>query len=359
MAIITLLCYVLLVCFLAEAAVAQVSLLTPGTPRPVIISTDPGIDDSIALLLAVASPELDVRAVCINFGSLHNTSVLARNALDVLALAGKTHIPVYIGASDPLAAPFHDLGGPIFHGEDGLGGAVVPRAHHGVDMSRTAAEAIVLACREWEPKPVLVSLAPLTNIALALALEPRLPTLCPDIFMMGGTVTTPGNVSPLAEANFANDAEAAQKVLAAGFNARIAGLDVTMATWLDDAYMAFLRDSPNKAGHFIWNITRFYVGAYRDVGGFGGGMPLHDPSAILMLLRPSLYQMRRWPAAIDTSAFPSPTRGLVVADRRGGPLSPSPPPNATSHFAMQVDEDGARALLRSRIADVGATYLFS
>ncbi|CAE8601769.1 unnamed protein product [Polarella glacialis] len=319
-------------------------------PRPVIISTDPGIDDSIALLFVAASPELELRAVCINFGSLQNTSQLAQNALAVLALAGKDTVPVYVGAAEPLAAPFRDLGGALFHGRDGLNGVRLPTPSRGVDTSRTAAEAIVDACRHWDPKPVILSFAPLTNIALALALEPQLPALCPDLFLMGGTVTAAGNVSPLAEANFANDAEAAAKVLRAGFNARIAGLDVTYATWLDDAYLESFRDIPNQAGPFIWNITRSYVQAYREIGGFDGGMPLHDPSAVLMLLHPTAYSFHRWAADIDTAAFPSATRGLVIADRRGGPLSPAPPANATVHFAMTVDVDAVRDLLLRRIA---------
>lgn len=319
-------------------------------PRPLIVSTDPGIDDSIALLLAAASPEVDLRAVCINFGSLHSVDKLAHNALAVLDLAGKGHVPVYVGASDPLSAPFHDLGGPLFHGVDGLGGTPPPAARRGVNGTLSSAEAIVEACRYWNPKPVLLSLAPLTNIALALALEPQLPTLCPDLFLMGGTIVAAGNVSPVAEANIANDAEAAAKVFAAGFNTRIAPLDVTMATWLDTPYLESLLGLPNSAGSFVWNITRFYTNAYRVHGGFRDGMPLHDPSALLMFLRPDLYTTQRWPATIDTSPFPSSTRGLIIADRRGGPLSPPPAANITLHFASEVDADGVRSFLRERLA---------
>ena len=179
----------------------------------------------------------------INFGSLENTSQLAQNALSVLELAGRSDVPVYLGARQPLARPFVDLGGSTFHGRDGLGGAPRPVPRASVQR-RSASEAIVEACRGERP-PVLLSLAPLTNVALALALEPRLPQLCPELYLMGGTVTAPGNVGPLAEAwhlerpwsellkqaNVGNDPEAAAKVLAAGFRTHVAGLDVTMATW--------------------------------------------------------------------------------------------------------------------------------
>ena len=196
----------------------------------------------------------------------------------MLALAGAPDVPVFVGAGGPIAAAFHDLGGPLFHGVDGLGGVTPPGPgpRHGANLTLTAAEYIVevvqqrlsiffispplasandaaivshrvrscgmwpgagqcslrgalwavlaklalQACRTSPTPPALVSLAPLTNIALALDLEPRLPELCPDLWIMGGTVVAPGNVSPVAEANIANDAEAAQRVFGAGFKLR-------------------------------------------------------------------------------------------------------------------------------------------
>ncbi|KAL1529217.1 hypothetical protein AB1Y20_000173 [Prymnesium parvum] len=333
--------------FSALPALLQAAALA-STPRPIILSTDPGIDDSIAILLALASPELALKAVCIDFGSLANLTQLEHNALAVLALGGGASVPVYRGAAAPLAAPFHDLGGPLFHGKDGVGGVPPPALpSHGVNLTLSGAEAIVEACRTWRPAPVLVSLAPLTNLALALALEPRLPQLCPDVYVMGGTLAAPGNVSPLAEANLANDAEAAQRVFDAGFALRVAGLDVTMATWLDQSYLDSLRSLPNAAGPWVWNMTRFYTRAYRN-NGYRGGMPLHDPSALLMLLRPDIYSMKRWTATVDTTPYPSPTRGLVIADRRGGPLSP--PSNSSTQFAMDVDVHAVQLFLRERLS---------
>jgi len=216
------------------------------------------------------------------------------------------------------------------------------------------AEVIVEACRDWRPAPTLVSLAPLTNIALALALEPRLPSLCPELYIMGGTVLEPGNTSPVSEANLANDAEAARRVFDAGFNLYVASLDVTMATWLDTPYLESIRSLPGKVGPFVWNITRFYTRAYHEHAAQLDGMPLHDPSAMLLLLRPSLYALQRWPATIDVATYPSAARGMVIADRRGGPLTPPPPPNVTTHFAMKVDVGGVRKFLRRGLAAVPA-----
>jgi len=320
----------------------------------VIISTDPGIDDSIALLVAGASPELDLRAVCVDFGSLHNMTRLAHNAMAVLHLADRDDVPVYLGAGDPVAMPFHDLGGPNFHGQDGLGGVEleVP-AGRTVNTTLTAPELIAEACRTWDPKPLLVSLSPLANIALALALEPELPTLCPDLYLMGGTVLEPGNVSPLAEANIANDAEAARRVFAAGFkNINVAPLDITMHTWLSNDFLESIDRLPGRVGPFVWNITRFYTNAYRVVGGFAdGGMPLHDPSALFLYLRPELFEFQTWPIDVDTSPYPNPTRGMYIADRRGGPLSPPPAPGVpTAKFAMKVNSTAVQAFLKERLS---------
>jgi inosine-uridine nucleoside N-ribohydrolase len=244
---------------LVVTALCATCIDSSSTPRPVIISTDPGIDDSIALLLAIASPQINLRAVCIDFGSLSNTSQLAQNALAVLSLGGAAHVPVYMGAALPLSAPFHDLGGPLFHGKDGLGGVRRPPTQGSINTTISAPEAIVEACREWKVKPILISLAPLTNIALALGLEPQLAKLCPDLYIMGGTMAVAGNVSPLAEANIANDAEAAARVFSAGFNLRVAGLDVTMSTWLSEDYLQSLRLLPGPVGEFVYNMTQFYT----------------------------------------------------------------------------------------------------
>jgi len=107
-------------------------------------------------------------------------------------------------------------------------------------------------------------------------------------------------------------------------------------------------------GPFVWNITRFYERAYEEVGGFEGGMPLHDPTTLLMYLKPELYELHRWPVQVDTSSFPSASRGLLLADRRGGPRSPPPPRSDQVHFAMRVEAGAARSFLRTRLGALRA-----
>eukprot|EP00439_Symbiodinium_sp_Y106_P044092 s2268_g5.t1 len=338
---------------LAALATAATFCATVAERRPVIISTDPGIDDSIALLLALASPELDVRAVCINFGSLHNTSQLAQNALDVLSFAGREDIPVFLGAT---CARRTLCPSPSMTSVDRS--VQLPTSRARVNTSLSAAEFIAHACRSWHPAPLLVSLAPLTNVALALSLEPKLPQLCPDLYFMGGTVVEPGNVGPMSEANIANDPEAAARVFAASFDTKVASLDVTRPSWLSPDFLGKVRGLPNPAGPFIWEITRFYERAYETVG-YEGGMPLHDPTAILLHLKPEFYQLHRWPVTVDTSPFPSVSRGVLLVDRRGGPKSPPPPASDKVHFPMHVDVTAVHEFLLARIGSLPNGEVFS
>eukprot|EP00656_Telonema_subtile_P024759 TRINITY_DN2692_c0_g1_i1.p1 TRINITY_DN2692_c0_g1~~TRINITY_DN2692_c0_g1_i1.p1 ORF type:complete len:175 (+),score=44.64 TRINITY_DN2692_c0_g1_i1:115-639(+) len=164
--------------------------------------------------------------------------------------------------------------------------------------------------------------------------------------------------SPVAEANIANDADAAKAVFSAGFNAYVAGLDVTMSVWLNNTYLERYRDLGHPVGDFIWNITRFYTNAYKVHAAYPGGvMPVHDPSAVMMLLAPELFgELRRWNTTVDTAAYPGVTRGMMIPDRRAGPSSP--PSTANSYFAMALDEQGAegyREQLYNRIASLKPT----
>ena len=314
----------------------------------VIINTDPGIDDSMAIFLALASPELDVIAITINFGSLHNTSILAENALRVLELANRSDVPVFVGAGDPLASEFHDLGGSTFHGNNGLGDIDFP-SPRGRPRSQKAAEYIVDVCSQNKGGISILSLSPMTNIALALDLEPDLPKYVKHIYLMGGTAMEPGNVSPLAEANIANDALSARRVFAAGFHITMAGLDVTMHTRLYPKDLERIRNIGNAAGTFIHAITQFYLAAYRGVG--YPYMPVHDPSAVMALLRPDIYTARALPVEVLATRFGDAADGVTAVDRRGGPLSPAPA-NASRLPAvlLGVDEGAFKRALLARIA---------
>ncbi len=191
---------------------------------PIIIDTDPGVDDFFCLALACAYDDrFDLRGVCA-MGGNHRTDVTTRNALDILALFGKTHVPVARGAERYLHAEF---GEPVtrFHGENGLGNVTIPHSDRQADLL-PAWELLYQAAKACAGELVLVTAAPLTNVALALQKHPELPSYLKKIVTMGGS-TTAGNISAYAEANVGHDAAAAKQVFSCGVPVDMIGLNVT------------------------------------------------------------------------------------------------------------------------------------
>ena len=173
--------------------------------RKIIIDTDPGIDDAMAIFLALASPELDVVGLTTVMGNVE-VDLATTNALRLLEIAGRSDIPVAEGAGKPIATDF--LGTVEFvHGDDGQGNAFLP-SPASRPLGISAAEFIVQQARAYPGEITLVPIGPLTNIALALRLEPNLPKLVAGAVLMGGNAFCPGNASPTAEANIRNDPEA-------------------------------------------------------------------------------------------------------------------------------------------------------
>ncbi len=311
----------------------------PGAPERIIIDTDPGVDDSMAILLALASPEVQVEGLTIVFGNSDNVGMLARNACLVLELAQRPEIPVAVGAANPLVRPYHGRGASV-HGANGLGDVPAPEPAK-QPLDQPAAQFIVEQCRANPGQITLVTIGPLTNIALALRLEPELPRLARRLVMMGGAVTVPGNVNPVAEANIHNDPEAARLVFNAGWPITMAGLDVTTRVRMDDPYLESLRDLGNRAGRFIYDITRFYIRAYRERG--HPDMAVHDSSALMSIIRPGLFQSK--PVTVDVETVGELTRGQTIGDWRG---QYGRPPQ--TELLLDVDAEAFRAFYRERIA---------
>jgi uridine nucleosidase len=281
----------------------------------IIIDCDPGIDDAMAILLALNSPELNVVGLTTVFG---NTSVAAttRNALNLLDLAGRTDIPVARGADFPLVAARGMLG-EFVHGSDGMGGIGWTKVNNPAQRedARHAAQFIVDTVMARPGEITLVPIGPLTNIALALQLEPRIAQNVKRVVIMGGTVTKPGNVSPTAEANVHNDPHASALVFGAGWDLTMIGLDVTEATLIDGPFFEDLAASGTKFGQFIAQIAPFYQRFHHSAYGYeNGATNTHDPSAIMFLIDPTLFRVRRWSVKIPTEGV---TAGSVIADRRG------------------------------------------
>lgn len=304
----------------------------------ILIDTDPGIDDAMAILLAAASPELEIVGVTTVFGNNPDVPLLTRNALSLLHLAGRDDVPVAQGALRGLN-PLREPSGKAVHGDNGLGGAPIalsPRAAEAVG----ADQFIVDLCRQHGEALTLVTLGPLTNIANALAIEPGLAKLTPNLSMMGGAATRPGNATPTAEANVLNDPEAARLVFNGGFDITMAGLDVTHKAWVGSDYIDALGGLGNRAGAFLHACCQDYLQMYLRWG--EEGLVMHDVHAVMVLLRPDIYQFRR--VYIDVETQGELTRGMTIPDWRSQ-WAGSP----QTTLLLEVDADEFRREFITRI----------
>ncbi len=264
----------------------------------------------MAILMALRSPELQVVGLTSVFGNT-DSDIAAQNALRLIELERNDHIPVAQGAGIPLVIPPRSRG-KMVHGDDGMGDTRLapPR---GKPFDKPAAQFIVETILAHPGEITLVPIGPLTNIALALRLEPRIATLVKQVVIMGGAATVPGNASPVAEANIHNDPEAAQIVFGAGWDLTMVGLDVTHKTIMSSAFIADLTRVHNPATDLIRRIVPFYQNFFARFSGFGVGIPTHDPSAIAYLLDPSLFHVERLPVLVETHGH---CAGQTVPDRR-------------------------------------------
>lgn len=273
-----------------------------------IIDTDPGIDDAMAILFALASPELEVVGLTTIFGNVR-TELATQNALRLLEFAGRSDIPVAHGAQMPLHVPF-DRPADFVHGANGFGEVYRPEPTIRPDP-RSAAQFIVDMVMQHPGELTLVPIGPLTNIALALMLEPRIVDRVAGIVLMGGAATVNGNVNPAAEANIWNDPHAADRVFTAGWPIVMVGLDVTMQVVMDAPYFAALRNS--RTGEFVCDIARFYLEFHNQVHGMSA-CHTHDPSAIAYLIDPTLFVVEYGPIRVLTEGIAA---GMTLWDRRG------------------------------------------
>jgi purine nucleosidase len=205
------------------------------------------------------------------------------------------------------------LGGGVVHGDNGLGGASLqPPSREAA--SQRAAELIVERVMAAPGEITLIAVGPLTNIALATCLEPRIVEQVRELIIMGGAATVPGNVTPLADANFYNDPEAASIVVAAGYRLALVGLDVTLQAIIEPEQVDLLRDRGGLVGGFIHAISSHYGAHYaRRTGRIG--FPMHDSAAVLYAVDPTYFATERWYIEIETTSPRA--AGMVMTDRRG------------------------------------------
>ncbi|WP_323059790.1 pyrimidine-specific ribonucleoside hydrolase RihA [Aeromonas hydrophila] len=277
---------------------------------PVILDCDPGHDDAIALILALASPELKVLAVTTSAGNQTPDKTL-NNALRILTLLGRDDIPVAAGAPKPLAREL--IIADNVHGESGLDGPTLPEPAF-APVAMTALELMAKCLRE-SPEPVtLVPTGPLTNIALLLAAHPELKSKIARIVLMGGAAGA-GNWTPAAEFNIYVDPQAADMVFKSGLPITMCGLDVTHAAQVMDEDIERVRAITNPVAQCVAGLLDFFMIYHRDPKWGFAGAPLHDPCTIAWLLAPALFHGVECRVDIETGG--THTSGMTVVDRYG------------------------------------------
>ncbi len=297
---------------------------------PVLLDCDTGIDDALAILYLTNSGRCDL----IGVGSVHgNVTALtgARNTIRVLDVARLSGIPVVVGADRPLAQPV-DISAHI-HGEDGLGNTSQP-APSAEPTQGEAAQQIIRLARERPGELTLLAIGPLTNLGLALLLDPDLPKLIPHVVVMGGAAVAPGNVTTRAEANIWHDPEAADLVFTAGWPVTMVGLDVTMKALLSEADQKRIEHSQRDTARFCWDILQFYLDRYQEFMGLRT-CALHDPLAAGIALDRSFATYRKTQLRVELRG--ERTRGMTVADLRPGRQAEGP-----VELALEVDAEAFR-----------------
>jgi purine nucleosidase len=302
--------------------------------RRIVVDCDTGLDDALTLIFLAGRADVDLVAV----GSVHgNVSAVqgADNSAAVLKTLGRTDVPVTVGAHRPLAQPVQYSA--KVHGADGLGEIPIDRDVR-VRTDISAAERLVQLARQYPGELEIIAIGPLTNIALALMIEPDLPALIAGISVMGGAVTVPGNNTPWAESNMAHDPEAASLVLSAGWRRCVlAGLDVTLTTWLRAGDMAAIDALSTPGGRLAQQVVRRFS-AYFSVAYGRRSCPIHDPTAAILSLHPEFGEYARWSVQVELAH--GLTRGATLADRRpfvtGKPPAPFPPVDVVTRLDLDA-----------------------
>ncbi len=299
-------------------------------PVPIWLDCDPGHDDVIAIFLAAQRSNLIGISVVSGNAPLAFTE---RNGLTACQVAGLT-VPVHRGAAKPLVRPAQHA--EYIHGESGLDGPAIPLLTHKAD--KVPAVRALLAAAEKHAGLWIVAVGPLTNVALALLLEPTLAQRLAGISVMGGA-WGPGNVTAAAEFNVWADPEAAQLVVDAGANLVLAGLDLTHQFVMDRSRIAQIRALGTTTALFSADLLDYFAAAYaRSYGGPAHG-PLHDPCSVMAVTDPHLFESEPRHVAVECAG--GLTRGMTVIDRRTGPRVL--PPNAT--VLTKIDHEAAFQVL--------------
>ncbi|GCE31418.1 nucleoside hydrolase [Dictyobacter alpinus] len=307
-----------------------------------LIDTDPGIDDALALFLAIASPEVQIEGITTVSGNV-SISMTTHNALALLELAGATQTTVASGSARPLIrqAVFADH----VHGENGIGGVQLP-APQQEPLHNKAVETIIQTILQAPGEITLVALGPLTNLALAVRCEPKIAEMVREVVIMGGAFQVPGNVTPAAEFNIYADPHAAHIVMHAGWPLRLVSLDVTNHTLMDQEQFARLAANNHPVTRSMQAMATSYIEGMGKKRGVSG-IAMHDPLCLAAAIQPELITWRN--AYVDIELNGTYTQGQTITYFDQDPARPTTnQPNVLA--SINVDKERFIALYMDTIA---------
>jgi inosine-uridine nucleoside N-ribohydrolase len=277
-------------------------------PERVIIDTDPGTDDALAILLALQSPELRVEGLTIVAGNVTASAGLV-NARKIVSLADRCDVPIAAGAQRPLRAKLNTE--PFWNGPNGLGGAELPPSRCKADP-RFGPDLIIELLHRYPHEITIIGIGPETNLALAILKDPTIVPLAKGVILMAGSISG-GNVNGAAEFNVFCDPDAADLVFRAGWPVTMVGLDVTEVTLINSAQVSQIEQSGEAQAKFAAAVARFQIGLYQGTGFAGGAV--HDAVAVGVAIDPSFVELRAMRIDIETEGRIA--RGETVANRLG------------------------------------------
>ena len=318
------------------------------TKYKVIFDTDPGVDDMMALFMMAGHADIDIVALTTTYGNA-SIETTTRNALflaDMLTLVLGQKIPVYQGVHKPIMYDNDPNYADFVHGVDGLGDTGMNIPSYTPETHITAAEYIVKTVRDNPHEITLVAVGPLGNVSLAMMLDPQLPALCKDIFIMGCSFYHPGNITPSAEANTYNSPHETDIVFGGNWSntSGVVGLDVTCSVPLSQSYLKDLT-STGILGQKMWDMAKFYLKFYETVY-HEKSLHCHDAFAVAMMTNPEIFTTKAGAIRVVTDGI---SRGQTVitdptsGDKNGDWNRPK------INVAIDVDGDAFRKLFANCI----------
>jgi purine nucleosidase len=279
------------------------------SPKRIILDTDPGADDALAILLMLASSEIKLEAITTVHGNV-NIEKTTRNALALLDFLNVKNIPVAKGCSLPLVKPPHQQSGEMVHGTSGMGQTNLPEP----TLKPVGSHAVDYLIERFLAEPnelTLFAVGPLTNVALAIRKEPKFVQAVKELVIMGGAVRSGGNMTPLAEFNIYEDPHAAHIVFNSGIPMTLIPLDVTYKCLLTSADVDRLNKLASPISKFVQDVTADYMAFYLKYEGFAG-CALHDPLTVAAIIAPELLSIEEHYVDVDISGGVS--TGKTYAD---------------------------------------------